>query len=178
MSKVRKKRNNLSHDSIGSRPLLDALNVSIIKEIIGNPDVRSAVIAGKHSHPLSTIQRRRAKLEQTVLKKRYNIDISRLGWREADLLIAVDKGDCEGVARKLLENYETITSSSLRIGDPEINVMAKVFYRRSEHLHDLIESMKTIPSVTSVKWSEVVKVVGSNDAGVIDAVFGNSKAKD
>jgi DNA-binding Lrp family transcriptional regulator len=174
MSKVRKKRNNLSHDK-GRAPLIDALNVSIIKEAIENPDVRSAVIASKYNHPLSTIQRRRTRLEHTVLKKKYQVDITRLGWREADLLVSVDKGDCEEVAKKLLEDYHTITSASLRIGDPGINVMAKVFYRRSEHLHDLIESMRTIPSVTSVKWSEVVKVVGSNDVNMIDAVFGRAK---
>jgi hypothetical protein len=55
--------------------------------------------------------------------------------------------------------------------------MAKVFYRKSEHLHDLIESMRTIPSVSAVKWSEIVKVVGTNDASMIDAMF-TSPAKD
>jgi DNA-binding Lrp family transcriptional regulator len=168
MSTPSKKRNSSSKNST---PFLDPLNVKIIKEIIGDPDVRSAVIADKYKHPLSTIQRRRTRLEQTVLKKKYHIDIGRLGWREADLFVSVDRGDCEEVARKLLEKYNNVITASLRIGDPGINVMAKVFYRKSEHLHDLIESMRTLPSVSAVKWSEVVKVVGSNESGMVDAVF-------
>ncbi len=168
------KRSIISHDN-DDRVFMDALNVKIIKEIMENPDVRSAVIASKHNHPLSTIQRRRARLEQTVLRKRYHIDIGRLGWREADLFVSVSNGDCEQVAKKLLQGYSAVTGVSLRIGDPEVNIMAEVFYRRSEHLHDLIESVKAMPSVTSVKWSEIVKVIGSSDAKMIDAVFGRTK---
>jgi DNA-binding Lrp family transcriptional regulator len=171
------KKQNYSSKSRQVAPLLDALNVKIIKEIVSDPDVRSAVIASKHKHPLSTIQRRRTRLEQTVLKKQYHIDINRLGWREADLFISVERGDCEEVAKKLLEEYNNVITASLRIGDPGVNVMAKVFYRKSEHLHDLIESMRTIPSVSAVKWSEIVKVVGTNDASMIDAMF-TSPAKD
>lgn len=150
---------------------MDALDIKIIKEMMSEPDIRSAEIASKYKRPLSTIQRRRTRLEQTVLKKKYHIDIGSLGWREADLFVSVDKGDCEEVAKKLLERYNNVITASLRIGDPGVNVMAKVFYRKSEDLHDMIESIRTVPSVSAVKWSEVVRVVGTNDTSMIDAMF-------
>lgn len=122
MSKKAKRRNSLSHndDNDNSAPLLDALNVSIIKEMVNDANVKSAVIAGRYKSPLSTIQRR-TRLERTLLKKKYQIDISQLGWRKADLMISVDKGNCEDVAKKLLEECkDNVVATSLRIGDPQI----------------------------------------------------------
>ena len=176
MSKIAKRRSYISrnNDAEASPPiLLDSLNINIIKELMGNADVRSALIASKYRNPLSTIQRRRTKLERSILKKAYRIDLRKLGWRKADLLVAVEKGNCEEVAKKLLGN-KSVISASLRIGDPDINVMAEIFYGSSEDLHNLIESMRALPSVASVEWSEIVKVVGSNDVEIIDRLFSAS----
>ena len=156
--------------------MLDALDIRIIKEMINNADIKSAVIADRYKSPLSTVQRRRAKLERTILKKKYHIDIGQLGWRNADLMISVDKGNCEQVAKKLLEERNNVVATSLRIGDPQVNVMAQVFYKNSEELHNLMEDIRSMTSVTSVEWAEVVRIVGSNNVGMIDAVFdGNAK---
>ena len=176
MSKKEKRRTSLSHnhDDDNATPLLDALNVNIIKGMVNDADVKSANIAGRYKSPLSTIQRRRTKLERTILKKKYQIDIGQLGWRKADLMVSVDKGNCEQVAKRLLEECSSnVITASLRIGDPQVSVMAKVFYRDSEELHNLMEDIRSMPSVISVQWAEVVKVVGSNNIGLIDAIFGN-----
>jgi DNA-binding Lrp family transcriptional regulator len=174
MSKKSKRRNSLSHNG-NNLPLLDALDVSIIKEMVNDADVKSAVIASRYKSPLSTVQRRRAKLERTILKKKYHIDIGQLGWRNADLMISVDKGNCEQVAKKLLEERSSnVVATSLRIGDPQVNVMAQVFYKNSEELHNLMEDIRSMTSVTSVEWAEVVRIVGSNNIGMIDAVFDGS----
>ena len=58
--------------------LLDSLH-KIIKELVSNPNVRSATIASKYKAPLSTVQRRKARLENSVLKKNYQINIRELG---------------------------------------------------------------------------------------------------
>ena len=59
--------------------LLDSLHTKIIKELVSNPNVRSATIASKYKAPLSTVQRRKARLENSVLKKNYQINIRELG---------------------------------------------------------------------------------------------------
>jgi DNA-binding Lrp family transcriptional regulator len=152
--------------------LFDGLNIRIVRELINNPDVSSTDIASKYKIPLSTIQRRRAKLEQTVISKAYNLDIRRLGWRTADLLITVEKGKAEETAQKLLEaNKVNVIMASLRIGHPQVDIMADVFYRDSVELHNLTEKVKAMPYVTFVEWAEVVKVVGSNSVSILDKVF-------
>jgi DNA-binding Lrp family transcriptional regulator len=154
---------------------MDSLNVNILKEMIADPNVRSADIAAKYDRPLSTVQRRRMQLEKKVLKKTYNINFRQLGWRTADLLIHVKNGNCEQVAETVLSKYrDFIASTSLRIGSPEINVMAHAFYLDSQDLYNLVENIKSIPEVTEVEWSEVVKVLDSNNTSIIDAVFGKA----
>src|ERR671925_154168 len=80
--------------------LFDDLNIKIVAELINNPDISSTDIAAKYGIPLSTIQRRRVKLEESVLSKAYNLDVRELGWRTADLLISVEKGKAEETARE------------------------------------------------------------------------------
>jgi DNA-binding Lrp family transcriptional regulator len=151
---------------------MDELNISIIKELMNDPDVKSVAIAQKYESPLSTIQRRRTKLERAVLSKKYDFDISSLGWRRADLLISVAKGDCEDLARRILDSFKrNVVTISLRIGNPEVNIMAQAYYHSTEELHSLVEGIKSTHGVKSVDWSEIVKVVGSDNAGMIDRIF-------
>src|SRR5262245_35415811 len=178
MPRKLERRNNVSNNinrSVGDSPLLDQLNLKIVKDMINNADVKSADMAKRYNSPLSTIQRRRTKLERTILKKKYEIDITRLGWRQADLLISVEQGESEEMARKLMDAYgRNITSASLRIGDPGINLMAQAFYQSTEELHRLMEGIKSMPKVKCVEWSEIVKVVQSDNVRMVDRVFGNT----
>jgi len=65
--------------------LLDSLNAKIIKELVSNPNVRSVTIASIYKAPLSTVQRRKARLENSILRKNYQINTRELAWRTADL---------------------------------------------------------------------------------------------
>ncbi|MGA8911354.1 MAG: Lrp/AsnC family transcriptional regulator [Nitrososphaeraceae archaeon] len=154
--------------------LLDSLNAKIIKELVSNPNVRSVTIASKYKAPLSTVQRRKARLENSILKKNYQINTRELGWRTADLFLSVEKGRSEELAKKILDsngNNNIILNTSLRIGDPEINVSAQVLYKGSEELLEIIESVKAMPYVKNVDWSETVKVVGNNNIGMLERLF-------
>jgi hypothetical protein len=98
--------------------------------------------------------------------------MGRLGWRAADILIAVEKGKSEQVARQILQNEKSnVISTSLRIGHPRIDLTARAVYRDSESLHRLVERIKALQFVTFVEWSEEVKIVGNNYPEIIDVVF-------
>ena len=176
--------NNTRNQQVGfangdaASKLFDDLNIKIVRELVNNPDISSTDIAEKYGIPLSTIQRRRARLEGSFLKKMYNLDIRQLGWRTADLLISVEKGKAEETAQKLLENNKVnVIVASLRIGHPQVDIMADVFYRDSIELHGLTEKVKSMPYVTYVEWAEVVKVVGNNFGSILDKVFVNFDGK-
>ena len=164
--------NNAKNSDFPTHKIIEPLNIKIMKELVADPDLSSTEIANKYQLPLSTVQRRRTRLERTILKKSYRIDLDELGWRTADILIAVEKGKSEQVAKQILEGEKSnVISTSLRIGHPQIDLTARVVYRDSEALHKLVESIKALSYVTFVEWSEEVKIVGNNYPRIIDLVF-------
>jgi DNA-binding Lrp family transcriptional regulator len=154
----------------------------MLNEMLANPNVTSQKISRRLKMPLSTVQRRRRALEGSIVKKCYELDAKGFGWRTADLLISVEKGDSTEIANRLLvenlgikptSNYSgkinrgdmhlggvRILETSVRIGDPVINVMARILYRSSEDLFNTVQAIQGLPNVVRVEWSEIVKVVG------------------
>jgi hypothetical protein len=49
------------------------------------------------------------------------------------------------------------------------NLSARVVYKSSDELYNLIEGIKAIEYVTRVQWSEVAEVIGDNNSEVISA---------
>lgn len=183
MSQKRNKNDALPHPVEGGPSkievfkLIDDLNIKIVKELVKQPDISSTEISARYGVPLSTVQRRRARLEQVVLKKSYALDLPSLGWRIADLLITVEKGKAEEMAKKLLQDGKNnVVAASLRIGHPQVDIMAEVFYRDSQELHRLTETIKSMEYVTFVEWVEVVKVVGNNLPNMIERMLRDAKA--
>jgi DNA-binding Lrp family transcriptional regulator len=171
-------RNNDENGIIDYSPkqvlkLLDSINLKIISELVKNSNMNSISLANKLQIPLSTIQRRRARLEK-LLKKMYSFDYKAFGGRLGDLIINVDKGKSKEVAQNLLKKYKNnITSCHTRINS-EHNVSAQVVYKNTQELHDLIESVKTMEYVTNVLWSEIVEMVGNNNSRVISGFFNHT----
>lgn len=151
---------------------LDLIDKGIIKELINDSTAKSSSMSSKLKVPLSTIQRRRARLENSVLVKDYQLDSKEFGIRTADLLIGAIKGDSSAIAKQLLSKYDkNIASVSLVMGDPRINVGAKVLFRNSEELYNLVQEIKGMNNVNYVEWLEDVKVIGNNNVSTLDTLF-------
>lgn len=146
-----------------SRVLLDRINKNIVSELVSDPYSTSERIAKKIDVPLSTVQRRRTALEKSILNKTYSLDLGLLGWRIADLLIGIDKGDPRSTAKNIIqENGENIMSASLRIGSPEINMVAQIHYKSSQELHQILQNIRALENIGRVEWSELVEEVGDD----------------
>jgi DNA-binding Lrp family transcriptional regulator len=142
------------------RILLDKLDMNIINELLDNSNSSSTDIAGKLKTPLSTVQRRRTKLEKTVLKRSYDIDIKQTNWREAELFVQVDKGKTEELGKEIFEKYKNnVTLAGLTMNNVG-NLIAHVYFRRSEELFAIAEEVKTNPYVKTLLYAEHLKILG------------------
>jgi|SRR5215212_857607 DNA-binding Lrp family transcriptional regulator len=149
--------------------LLDSINIKIISELVRQPDISSLDLAKKLNVPVSTLQRRRARIEKAILKRIYSFNYKAFGCRVGDLIVAVDKGKSKEVAQSLLKKYKNnIVSCDTRINSMH-NLSARIVYKSSDELYNLIEGIKAIEYVTRVQWSEVVEVIGDNNSEVISA---------
>jgi DNA-binding Lrp family transcriptional regulator len=153
--------------------LLDSTNIRIVSELVRQPEISSLALAKKLDIPLSTLQRRRAKIEKAILKRNYTFNYKAFGGRVGDLIVSVDKGKSKEIAQSLLKKYKNnIVSCETRINS-EHNVSAHIIYKNTEELHGIIESIKTMNYVDGVQWSEMVEIIGDNDSEVISAFFNN-----
>src|ERR671932_369186 len=163
------KKNSIFDTTSSKQPskLLDSTNVRIISELLKNPTVSSSSLAKKVHIPLSTLQRRRARIEKDILKKTYTFNYKSFGARVGDLIINVDKGRSDGVAQSILKKYKNnVTYCHTRI-DLTHSVLAHIIYKDTEELYYLIENVKAMEYVNSLSWSETVKVIGDNDSEVM-----------
>jgi DNA-binding Lrp family transcriptional regulator len=157
--------------------IVDNTNLKIIEELVKNPDTSSTSLATKLKMPLSSLQRRRARLEKSLLIKTYHIDLKASGGKMGDIVVHVDKGKSREVATNILKKYKSnVMNVSTRINS-EHNVAAQILYKDTAELHNLLENIKSIPYVTSLQWSEMVEMIGDNSPLVITAFFNNSRQK-
>lgn len=170
-AKTDKNNNTFNHASKQILKLLDSTNIKIISELVSQPNISSLDLSKKLDIPLSTLQRRRARIENDILKRKYAFNYKAFGGRVGDLIISVDKGKSREVAQALLKKYKNnIISCNTRINS-EHNVSAHAIFKDTGELHELVESIKTMDYVSAVQWSEMVEDIGDNNFEVMSAFF-------
>jgi hypothetical protein len=99
-----------------------------------------------------------------ILEKKYLIDITKRDLRTGIILANVER------AKMILERHKSnAISSSTRINDQN-NVITEIIYNTSSELYNILEQVKKIPYVSSATLSELVEVVGNNDAPILAAL--------
>jgi DNA-binding Lrp family transcriptional regulator len=166
--------NNHSNGSNGKISLgVDSLDIKIIRELLNNPDSSSSRLAKKLGIPLSTLQRRKTKLERSVLKKQYELNVHELGWRNAEILMLVGSGKADYVAQELIEKFDRVIGTSTRI-NTTTNLAAHVGFKNSEELHELMEQLRAMPNVSNLEWSEIVGEVGNRGHRLAHLIYNSS----
>jgi DNA-binding Lrp family transcriptional regulator len=160
-----------STEAIDVLKIFDNTNLKIIEELVADPSLSSSSLASKLEIPLSSLQRRRSKLEKTVLSKSYNINLRSFGGKIGEVVINVEKGKSREVAKQILKKFkQNVMSVSTRI-NAEHNISAQIMYDDTAELHNLLENIKSMPFITSLQWSEIVETIGDNRLAVMGALF-------
>ena len=122
-------------------------------------NVSSHDVSSQLEIPLSTVQRRRKKLEDAYLIKTYSLDPMKFGYRKIDLLIYTEGGETMNIGKKLLEREE-VTYAARTIGEHTIDLRVEVFVKDNSILLDLLEEVKAMKGVRDVVWTEVIETIG------------------
>lgn len=154
---------------------IDSIDLKIIRELLTEPDIQSRILAKKIGKPLSTVQRRKSYLEKSsILKPNYELSMQSLGWRNAEVLMLVEKGKADLTAQQLIEQFDQVIGTSIRI-NTEFNVAAYVGYKDSSELHELMEKIRALPNVNHLQWSEVVRNMGNKNHRLAHLIFNSSQ---
>ncbi|WP_415282067.1 hypothetical protein [Candidatus Nitrososphaera sp. FF02] len=81
------------------------------------------------------------------------------GFRFADLLVLVKKGQTERVGKEVYKKFNNVLFTSWRI-NTVANLVVQTYYQNSLELRDLIEGISKIEDVERVEFSEYVNILG------------------
>ncbi len=109
--------------------------------------------------PLSTVQRRRKRLEETYLIKTYSLDPLKFGFRRIDLLIYTQGGVTMDVGKAMLKRDEVVYAART-IGEHTIDLRIEVYVKDNSVLLNLLEDVKAMKGVRDVVWTEVIETIG------------------
>lgn len=129
-------------------------------------------ISSKLGIPVTTVRRRRKRLESHFLKQHYALDIEKFGWRRVDFFISIRNGMTDAVAKKLIEMND-VTYVGKSIGEHTIDLRVETIVKNNSVLLDVLEKIKGMEGVRDVVWSEIVHIVGqkiSIPSSIIDKI--------
>lgn len=153
---------------------LSSIDRKLLK-ILLSPNVESKStmsISKKLKIPVTTIRRRRRRLESEFLRIHYVLDIEKFGWRRVDFFISIMQGKINQVANSLVE-FDQVTYVGKSIGEHTIDLRIEAIVKDNSVLLNLLEKIKGMDGVKDVIWSEIVSVVGrkiSIPPSVIDKI--------
>ena len=141
--------------------------------LLPNGDLKSSKsLSLKLGLPITTVRRRRKRLESKFLKLHYVMDIEKFGWKRVDFFISIRNGMVNAVANKLLYSDE-VTYVGKSIGEHTIDLRVETIVRDNASILDILEKIKAMDGVQDVVWSEIVSVVGkkiSIPSSIIDKI--------
>jgi hypothetical protein len=112
---------------------------------------------------MTTVQRRRKRLESDLVERNYLLKAERLGWRTATLYITSENGSSIAIGKKILEMNEMVSSVMRNMGENDMDIRVELFFRTNIELASILELIKSIKGVRNVVWSESIELIGKND---------------
>jgi DNA-binding Lrp family transcriptional regulator len=138
-----------------------------------NGDLKSSKsLSARLGIPMTTVRRRRKRLESKFLKMYYVLDIEKFGWKRVDFFISIRDGMVNAVANKML-NLDEVTYIGKSIGEHTIDLRVETILKDNASILDFLEKIKAMQGVKDVVWSEIVSVVGrkiSIPSSIIDKI--------
>jgi DNA-binding Lrp family transcriptional regulator len=154
------KGNNRNNKSTQGQKLVSgSLDEKIIEELLNDAFISSTHISKKHKAPLSTVQRRRRYLENTILTRRYEIDLKKQGFRIGEMTVVPQNGASEKIISGIFSKYPNHILSIVVQIDGAIILAVLVYFKTTAEIHDIMVGIHSMPGVENVKFAETVEII-------------------
>jgi len=129
-------------------PVLSAIDKIILKEILSpNGDKTSLSMSRKFNISMTTLQRRRKRLEKEFLERDYTLLLEKFGWRRVDFFISTTDGKTDALANDLL-SMSHVTAVGKSIGEHTIDLRVETIVEDNHELLAILEKLKAMDAVT------------------------------
>jgi len=162
--------NSQNRNVSGHKLVLGSLDAKIIEDLLNDAFVSSTDISKKHKAPLSTVQRRRRHLENTLLTRRYEIDLKKQGFRIGEMAVFPKNGSGKEIVSKIFSKFPNhVLSIAIKI-DGTITLAVMVYFRTTAEIHDMMTDIHSMAGVENVKFSETVDIIRDNKSQIAKTV--------
>jgi hypothetical protein len=96
------------------------------------------------------------------------------GFRFADILVLIKRGQTERVAKEIFRGFENCLMTSWRVNSVA-NLVIHVYYHDSLDLKNIVEGIHAIEDVDRVEFSEYVEVVDRRSYEEVERQIANRK---
>jgi DNA-binding Lrp family transcriptional regulator len=153
-----------SNTGEASAPVLSPVDKKILKTLLSSTgEISSLMLSRELDIPLSTVQRRRKRLEAEFLEASYSPKLEKLGWRVAMLFVHTEKGNTLSVGKEILSWKDSTVRVWRGIGAETTDIITEVIFKENRELLAIIERVKGLKGVTNLSWIELVATIGKND---------------
>jgi DNA-binding Lrp family transcriptional regulator len=158
--KLHEKSNNRENEATqGHKPVLSHLDAKIVEELLNDAFISSTDISKKHKAPLSTVQRRRRILENTILTRRYEIDLRKQGFRICEITVIPQNGSGKAIINGIFSKYSNhVLSITVKI-DSAVILTVLAYFKTTAEVHDMMVGIQSLPGVQQVKFAETVEII-------------------
>lgn len=112
--------------------------------------------------PMSTVQRRRQRLEESLLEQSCSLKVDKFGWGTAIIFVSINGRTIASVAEEILKMDDMVTLVTQMVGAGSMDLKVDVLFKSRPQLQSLLERIKSISNVNDIVWSEPVRVLGKN----------------
>jgi DNA-binding Lrp family transcriptional regulator len=145
-------------------PILSQSDKKILSMLIKSAGrVSTLQLSRELDLPLSTVQRRRVRLEKNIVENNYFLKLKNVGWRTGTLFISVSDGKADIVGRKILEMDSMVCSVDRMIGESTMDLKIDFIFRKTEELLSLLDRIKSLEETKDLFWGESVNAIGRNN---------------
>jgi DNA-binding Lrp family transcriptional regulator len=150
--------------------VLRSLDSKIIEDLLNDAFISSTDISKKHKAPLSTVQRRRRYLENTILTRRYEIDLRKQGFRIGEMTVYPYNASAKKIIDKIFSKYPSrILSISIKI-DGSIVLTVMVYFKTTAEIHDMMADINSMPEVENTKFAETVDIIRDSKSKIAKTI--------
>src|SRR5574341_798413 len=125
-------------------------------------NVSSLVLSRELDIPLTTVQRRKNRLEANLIDISYSLNVEKVGWRMATLFVSTSEGKIDIVGKRILEIDDMVASVTRMIGENTIDMKVEVIFRTNKELLSLIDRVKSMEGIKNIFWSESMGLIGKS----------------
>jgi DNA-binding Lrp family transcriptional regulator len=154
--KSNKRKNEITQSY---KPILSHLDAKIAEELLNDAFISSTDISKKHKAPLSTVQRRRRILENTILTRRYEIDLRKQGFRIGEITVIPQNASGQAIIHGIFSKYSNhILCVTVKI-DSAVILAVLAYFKTTAEIHDIMIGIQSLPGVQQVKFAETVEII-------------------